>query len=170
MNTTTVFNSQTTAFLPYLGTSEVNPSSLERVCQQLLDTFRENHFPYSARQFQSVLNAFELNLNDREFLLQLPYDRHVLVNNAYLKVVLIHWKPGDTTSVHGHPSGGCMFKVLHGQVVENRYAPDSRELLSTHLYHRRDQAYIDDTIAVHDVSNLSLLPAISLHAYTPGSR
>jgi predicted metal-dependent enzyme (double-stranded beta helix superfamily) len=94
---------------------------------------------------------------------------HVLIQNEWLKVVLIHWKPGKYSSIHGHPSGGCVFKVLQGTLEEKRYTTgEDPKLLATSKYEKNSIAYIDDHMAYHAVGNPSNASAISIHVYTPG--
>lgn len=143
---------------------------MEKVCYDLYNTFRHQNAPYSALQFIPVLK--ELNFNSpwmaRKFF-ENPKTNHVLVRNDLLKVVLIHWKPGKQSSVHGHAQGGCVFKVLHGKLQEKRFSPDpAQELLAVSTFKKESMAYIDDDMAYHAVGNPFDKPAISLHVYTPG--
>ncbi len=140
------------------------------VCLDLFATFFTNEAPYSALQFVPVLKALQLIDEEqiRRFINN-PETNHVLIQNDLLKVVLIHWKPGKISSIHGHPSGGCVFKVLRGQLEELRYTTDSSpELLSSSTYLAGSMAYIDDKMGYHAVGNPFNSPALSLHAYTPG--
>jgi cysteine dioxygenase len=83
--------------------------------------------------------------------------------------LLIHWRPGDETPIHGHAEGGCVFKVLKGRVTESRYTSDARKkFLSKGTYNKGTIAYIDDRMAHHSVGNPFTESAVSIHAYTPG--
>lgn len=142
------------------------------VCLDLFNTFFSHEAPYSALQFVQVLNKLQsINQDEiRRFLVN-PETNHVLIQNDLLKVVLIHWKPGKISSIHGHPSGGCAFKVLQGQVEELRYTTNkSPQLLSSSTYIAGSIAYIDDQMGYHAVGNPFNSSAVSLHAYTPGSK
>ncbi len=144
--------------------------NLRDVCLNLFNTFFINDAPYSALQFVPILEKLQTINQDqiRRFLLN-PETNHVLIQNDLIKVVLIHWKPGKISSIHGHPSGGCVFKVLQGQVEELRYTTDaSPQLLSSSTYMAGSMAYIDDRMGYHAVGNPFNSPAVSLHAYTPG--
>ncbi|MCB9283567.1 MAG: cysteine dioxygenase family protein [Lewinellaceae bacterium] len=143
---------------------------LEHVCRDLFDTFGFESPPYSALQFIPVLKNLEsIPKAEAERFFNNPKTGHILVKNALLKVVLIHWKPGQFIDVHGHPKGGCVFKILQGSLEEKRYnSDDSRQLLGISTLHSGSMAYIDDTMAHHSVGNPFDVPAISLHAYTPG--
>ena len=120
--------------------------NLSRICLDLYGTFFSADAPYSAHQFVPILHQLtHLDSQQIERFLKNPTTNHVLVQNEWMKVVLIHWKPGKSSSVHGHPQGGCVFKVLHGRVEEKRYSPDAsstiaicRDCLSGHnrLYRR----------------------------------
>ena len=92
---------------------------------------------------------------------------HVIADNDILKVVLIPWQCGKISSIHGHPNGGGVFKVLQGSLEEMRYTSDSSpQLLSTSIYHMGGMAYIDDSLGQHAVGNPFKTPALSLHVYT----
>jgi cysteine dioxygenase len=87
-----------------------------------------------------------------------------------LKVVLIKWSGHESSNLHGHKKGGCIFKVLHGKVKEERYPNlTHKKLLSKCTYHPGNVAYIDDRMGLHIVKNPSAKVAMSIHLYTPGS-
>lgn len=93
----------------------------------------------------------------------------VLVKNELIKATLIYWEPGKASSIHGHPKGGCVFRILRGNLREKRYAPHSDpELLAVSTYRPGSLAYIDDEMAFHAVENPFPSAALSLHVYTPG--
>ena len=71
--------------------------------------------------------------------------------------------------IHGHPAGGCVFKVLQGTIEEKRYTSTiNPELIAISKYQKGNMAYIDDQMAYHAVGNPFSTSAISLHVYTPG--
>jgi predicted metal-dependent enzyme (double-stranded beta helix superfamily) len=137
---------------------------------ELLDTFLQSSAPYSALQFVPVLKKMRpLNKTEVKRLLAHPESKHVLINNDLMKVVLIHWRPGEVTDIHGHPKDGCVFKVLHGNVEELRYSTKrKRNLIGKSVYLPGSLAYIDDSLGYHSVRNYSDESAISFHVYTPG--
>ncbi|UKN00448.1 cysteine dioxygenase family protein [Paracrocinitomix mangrovi] len=143
---------------------------LDHFCNELALTFDASSFPYSAKQFEEVFKNFNPSPLQLAKMVLLPYGKYTLINNNLLKVVLIHWGSGNETDVHGHPSGGCMFKILHGNVVENRFEPiEDGKLMSSKFYQKGDVAYLDNQQCFHDVRNSFPWAALSLHAYTPGN-
>lgn len=144
--------------------------NLEQVCRDLYQTFHRQSAPYSALQFIPILKELvSVDQAEIERFLQNPRTHHVLVQNTLLKVVLIHWEPGKLSSIHGHPKGGCIFKVLQGSLEEKRYSPEeSPRLMAISTFLEGSMAYIDDNMAYHAVGNPFDEAAVSLHVYTPG--
>ena len=139
------------------------------ICRELYDSFYQDNASLNALQFASILGNFQLSEEEIAKVIAEPETNHILIENALLKVVLIKWPAGRRSSVHGHAKGGCMFKVLNGKLVEDRFSADGREiLLATCYYHQGGMAYIDDKMALHAVGNPFEQTAVSIHAYTPG--
>ena len=143
---------------------------LWEICYRLYHSFFEKNALYNALQFIPILKEnLSIDPLQLERFMKNPETNHVLIQNDLLKVVLIHWKPGKYSNVHGHPAGGCVFKVLHGKIEEKRFTPDSNsDLLAVSTYERGGMGYIDDQMAYHAVGNPFSTSAISLHVYTPG--
>ena len=144
--------------------------NLEPVCSELMRIFFMETGTINATRFLPVLQR--LDFRDPQTFSRFEkggVKSYVLVLNKYLKVVLIRWEPGHYGSVHGHASGGCVFKVLQGQLEERRYAPViDGELVSVSQYRTGSMTYLDDHMAYHAVGNVSRGSAYSLHVYTPG--
>ena len=143
---------------------------LWKVCMELYSTFLTNQAPFSAMQFVPILQQIK-NLDTKQLNAFLNNDEtnHVLIQNEWLKAVLIHWKPGKQSKIHGHPEGGCVFKVLHGKLVEDRYdSMENPKLIGSSTLEQGGMAYIDDMMAYHAVGNPFESSAVSLHVYTPG--
>jgi predicted metal-dependent enzyme (double-stranded beta helix superfamily) len=154
-----------------LGMSVGNIPDLTKVCRDLFNTFHDNQAPYSALQFLPVIQRVHaLDPEQLKSFLKNKETRQVLVDNRWMKVVLIHWKPGKVSDIHGHPAGGCVFKVLHGKLEELRYSTDEKQsILASNGYVAGSIAYIDDRLGYHAVGNPFGRSAVSLHVYTPGT-
>ena len=143
---------------------------LRETCLELHRMYSAPGAPRSAVHAIPVLRGIE---KPSQAVLERLYSNekhsHVLVDNAILRVVLIHWPAGKISSIHGHPSGGCMFKVLRGKLTELRYSSGKNpKLLSSQTYQAGGMAYIDDDIAYHAVANPYQESAVSIHVYTRG--
>ncbi|MDH4089225.1 MAG: cysteine dioxygenase family protein [Cyclobacteriaceae bacterium] len=145
---------------------------LWQVCFDLYSTFNNADAPFNALQFIPVLRKLNsISEAEMELFLRNPETNHILIHNELIKVVLIHWHPGKTSGIHGHPKGGCVFKVLYGSIEEMRYTSGpSPQLLSVSKCEKGAMGYIDDQMAYHAVGNPFETSAVSLHVYTPGPK
>jgi len=140
---------------------------LWEVCQAIETRYRELNAPFSAIDFLPVLEQLEPLAGEQAGIFLKNRDtRHVLITNDRMEVVLIHWKPGKASDVHGHGGKGCLFKLLKGKLEELRYTPESSpKLMGFNSYRSGDIAYIDDHTAYHQVGNPYGSSAITLHIY-----
>ena len=141
--------------------------NLKSVCYDLYHSFLYSSYPYSPLQFIPVLQKFGgIKKAMLKHLAENSTTNHVLVKNSLMKVVLIYWKPGESTDIHGHPNGGGVLKILRGNLFEKRYDPDgSLNMISESKLNKGSIAHIDDSFAHHAVSNPYDAPAVSLHVY-----
>src|SRR5580700_2973213 len=73
---------------------------------------------------------------------------------------VISWLPGQSTGFHDHGDSSGAFVVATGILEEHR--PDERTRV---IHPGKPRAFGPDYM--HDVRNVSLAPAISIHAYSP---
>lgn len=84
---------------------------------------------------------------------------------AEYEVWLLSWLPGQHTGFHDHGDASGAFTVAQGELRESLAAPGRSDVL-----HRTAAAASVTSFGarhLHDVSNISAEPAISLHAYSP---
>ena len=137
------------------------------VCFEMADILNRTDKLFSALQFVPVMQRLHsLEAEQAKRFIKNPESRHVLISNDLFDLVLIHWKPGKASDIHGHSDGGCLFKLLQGKLEELRYTPEqSPKLLATTSLRSGSMAYIDDSLAYHQVGNPYGTSAISLHVY-----
>ena len=78
-------------------------------------------------------------------------------------VWLLTWLQDQTTELHDHGDSTAAFTVVQGALEEVRH--DRGRLASAGLRPGRTQ-WVAPGI-VHDVRNVGVLPAVSIHAYSP---
>jgi predicted metal-dependent enzyme (double-stranded beta helix superfamily) len=78
---------------------------------------------------------------------------------------LLSWLPGQHTGFHDHGRSAGAFTVALGSLAE-RPAPDARPASSARVLAKGAVRSFGPGY-VHDVSNESARPAVSLHAYSP---
>src|SRR6202161_1174358 len=86
------------------------------------------------------------------------YDR--LYHGPDYDIWVISWLPGQSTGFHDHGASSGAFVVATGILEEHR--PGERTRV---IHPGKPRAFGPDY--AHDVRNVSLAPAISIHAYSP---
>ena len=97
------------------------------------------------------------------------YNRHIVHKNDVVELVIITWNAKQGSPIHGHPSGGCIYKIIQGQITEYVYsAADHNVIDKTNHYVKGDTNYIDNGFGFHKVVNEHKEAiCISLHLYSP---
>jgi rhodanese-related sulfurtransferase len=86
------------------------------------------------------------------------YER--LYHSPDYDIWLISWLPGQSTGFHDHGASSGAFVVATGILEEHRPGERARVI-------HPDQPRAFGSDYTHDVRNVSLAPAISIHAYSP---
>jgi hypothetical protein len=87
-----------------------------------------------------------------------------LVRREHVDAWLITWPGQEATDLHDHGRSAAALTVVRGNlehVLASRSGQLSRETLNTGTLLSLEPE------AIHDVRNTSLLPAVSIHAYSP---
>ena len=113
---------------------------------------------YSGIEIENISSYF--NFDDEN------YNRVILFARDEYDLLLCCWKPGQGAPYHGHPSQGCLVKMIKGSLREELKLADGNE--SVNQNSEGAVAYINDKIGIHQVSNVSGENAVSLHLYAPG--
>lgn len=94
------------------------------------------------------------------------YTRKVLYVDENIEVILIGWDIGQSSTIHDHPSNGCIYRILGGEMVEYRYN-SKLNVESTTKLKKGDIGNMMDNRYYHKMSNESDVRASSLHIYSP---
>jgi predicted metal-dependent enzyme (double-stranded beta helix superfamily) len=81
------------------------------------------------------------------------------------EIWLLSWLPGQRTGLHDHGEAAGAFAVVQGELRETLARPGSCQL----RYRRACQGTVRSfgEHHLHDMANVSAVPAISVHAYSP---
>lgn len=79
---------------------------------------------------------------------------------------LVVWNPFCETSIHNHPEGGCLMKVLDGKIIQHKFSNNEMLKCADNL-NCGDISYINDNIGLHRIVNNTMKYAYSLHLYSP---
>ena len=95
------------------------------------------------------------------------YNRSVIKKNNFMELVIITWDINQDTPKHGHPTGGCIFKVLEGNINEHFYETMECNNYKIHQFKKNDSSYIDNSLGYHLMTNQYDKVCVSLHIYSP---
>lgn len=121
------------------------------------------------------------------------YTRNLIDDvNGNANLLILVWNPGKSSPAHCHSNAHCLMKVLSGTLEETLYSwPEGaspmqpREateadiaprkpsherqmtVLRKSILGRDEVTYINDSLGVHRIGNMTDQVAISLHLYTP---
>ncbi|MCB0793068.1 MAG: cysteine dioxygenase family protein [Flavobacteriales bacterium] len=153
--------------LPRIGSAATRHIGLEDIAYRL--TLKAMTLPKhaTAEAFRPLMEqAMSIPARAWDFLVDAPEGRHVLVDNTFLKVLLIRWAPGALGARHYHPNGGGLIAVLDGAIQEARYLNGTIAApYETQVRTRRSITYMDDSLGMHTVGAPFSGPAVTLHAY-----
>ncbi len=78
---------------------------------------------------------------------------------------LLSWLPGQHTGFHDHGDAHGAFAVADGELHETLATPGSRRIVERVARHRSVTRF--GRRHLHDVGNVALKPAVSVHVYSP---
>lgn len=121
------------------------------------------------KQWKQILSEYQGD--DYKKYLQFDeekYARNYVINTEAFDILILCWKPGQKTMLHGHPKDGCFVKILQWEIIETLYNTD-KNLLCTNIVREWDIMYNHDSIGYHILENASERDTVSLHIYSPGN-
>jgi cysteine dioxygenase len=96
------------------------------------------------------------------------YARNTVLLNDHVELVVICWLPGQMSAVHDHGSSYCLYLVVEGTMVEERFTLRDGEPVPTD---ERSFGRGDITIAagdsVHRIVNRTDRNLVTVHIYSP---
>ena len=96
------------------------------------------------------------------------YTRNCIEHNEDFELILICWKSGDETPIHGHDNQRCWVYQVAGEMTEERFKEDDEgQLIKEHEMKltQGKLTYMHDSMGYHTLSNSTSENAITLHLY-----
>jgi cysteine dioxygenase len=113
-----------------------------------------------------MVELSNIELSDKIEYSSKKYTRKVIYIDDNIEVVVIGWDKGQSSTIHDHPSNGCIYRILCGDMVEYRYN-SKLNIESMVKLNNGDIGNIMDNRYYHKMSNESGGRASSLHIYSP---
>jgi cysteine dioxygenase len=102
------------------------------------------------------------------FFSDIRYTRNLIFKDPEFEVVLLCWKPGQYSAIHGHENQKCWMRVEKGELEFCEYQEEPAGIgtilkpISTEI---GKKGFVDGPAVIHKVANISHYDAISLHLY-----
>jgi cysteine dioxygenase len=113
----------------------------------------------------NILSSY--NSNDWKqyiFFDKQEYKKNLVYRDNNFEMFVVCWFPNQETKIHNHPEGGCLLKILEGNINEELYDKNFVLQENNNLV-MSDVRYIDDSIGIHKMKN-NKENTISLHIYS----
>jgi hypothetical protein len=96
------------------------------------------------------------------------YHKILIKKMKNYEVYLIYWNKNITSPIHDHPSEGCVFKVLEGELIEDLYFNKDNKITfnSRNILHKNEISYNSSNTILHNIINQDN-KSISIHIYFP---
>ncbi|MBL4592711.1 MAG: cysteine dioxygenase family protein [Flavobacteriales bacterium] len=96
------------------------------------------------------------------------YARNCIVKTAAFELILICWKKGDITPIHGHDNQNCWVYQVCGNITEMRYEKDNEgKLIECNNMQLEPGVltYMHDSMGYHLLENHTHQNSMTLHLY-----
>ena len=96
------------------------------------------------------------------------YHKILIKKLTNYEVYLIYWNKNIVSPIHDHPSKGCVFKVLEGELIEDLYYNNDNNITfnSRNILYKNNISYNNSNIILHKIINQEH-DSISIHIYFP---
>ncbi|XP_058878637.1 cysteine dioxygenase type 1-like isoform X2 [Acipenser ruthenus] len=157
-------------------TKVVKPETLNDLIKVLHQIFSSD--TVNVEEVQNLMESYESKPQEWKAYAKFDkfrYTRNLLdEGNGKFNLIILCWGEGHGSSIHDHTDSHCFMKMLQGQLKETLFEwPDNKmnggmTKKSERILHENQCAYINDSIGLHRVENVSHTePAVSLHLYSP---
>jgi len=134
--------------------------------QQLINTLNECD-PQDYVALASRLNIPKDEFQKFTFWKKEGYARNCIERTSTYELILICWKPGDQSPVHGHDEQKCWVHQVDGTLKEDRFNEENGELVHCNSMELSPGtlSYMEDRMGYHSLTNRSTQRAMTLHLY-----
>jgi cysteine dioxygenase len=96
------------------------------------------------------------------------YARNTVLLNGQCELVVICWQPGQMSAIHDHGSSYCLYLVIEGTMVEERYRlKDGKPEKTDERSFKRGDITIAAGDSVHRINNRTGKDLVTVHIYSP---
>lgn len=105
----------------------------------------------------------EYNFLYTKMMANIDFYRYTIYRDEYFELLAINWRKGYESGFHTHSKNGCMLKVLHGSLIEQKPCKKYEMIEETELF-KDDITYC---LGEDEHQIIATSDSISLHLYSP---
>ena len=105
-----------------------------------------------------------LNLQALKEFKENHYARHLVFRSSNVEILVVCWRPGQGSPIHGHGASDGLMIILEGEITNTSYLPNGQKI--TTVWGEGDVGHTP-VGAQHEVKNTSDKDVVSLHIYAP---
>ena len=109
--------------------NNLNPTLKD--CKDYVESIDKNEFLKYASS--SYVKQFVKEKENNNIDITLPTNkicRTKLYKNKNYEIILISWLPGAKSHIHNHSDNGCLYRLIHGTLIEEQYHTETLESCS----------------------------------------
>ena len=95
------------------------------------------------------------------------YYKNLIYDNSEYEMFIVSWMPNKDSTIHDHSKNGCVFKILKGSLIEEKYELNTIKYISQDIFKEGDVSFISNDISLHKIKNNNDFITVSLHIYSP---
>ncbi len=97
------------------------------------------------------------------------YTRNRVHQNDHFELVVICWKPGQESAIHDHGVSNCLYLVVSGEMVEDRFraVPEGDPEPTESCTYQRGDITVAVGAEIHRIANRGAENLVTLHIYSP---
>jgi cysteine dioxygenase len=137
---------------------------LKKFIKHLTDTIKNVE---DLEQYKSIMKQYTEKDWEKHKTKPREYSKKKIFANENFDVYVVSWNTGS--QVHDNPSGGCIFKVLDGSIIEEVYKDTEDDIVISEkkAFSTNDIGFISGG-GLHKITNSKLAQmSYSLHIYSP---
>jgi len=120
-------------------------------------------------ELAAAVDLASLDLGEYRRFQESGYARNRVLLNDHVELVVICWRPGQSSAIHDHGKSHCLYLVIEGEMHEERFRLDgSREPEPTdERSFGRGDISVSAGHEIHRINNRSASDLVTVHIYSP---
>jgi len=134
----------------------------DRECIEILENYNNTDWKEYIKVNNILSNNIPNNNKSNKVISEGDYYKNLVLTNDYIDLYIISWNINTQSPIHKHPDGGCLLKVLQGNLIEEVY--ENNKLIEVNIFNKNDIGYREKDKIQHKIINKNNI-SVSVHIY-----